>query len=214
VRWYRVGGVALLIIVMSLVTALCFAASNLVEAFRHDREGQGEAALALARQALDYSARTHEPFPLPDKLPPLLKARGAVFVSSMLYRNGAPRCCMGTLHPRESTLAQEIVANALAAAAHDKRFPPIQPAELTSFRVIVSIIGDSHPITDPTTLDPVADGLAVCGPRETGVVLPGETGDVQKMIAWGRIRAGVKADEPASYLRLEAIRFMEGKSQK
>ncbi len=178
-------------------------------AFRRDQTHQGEAAVALARQALDYACRTHHQMPVPEKLPALLNEHGAVFVSSMLSASGAPRCCMGTLVPRESTLAQEIIANAFAAALHDKRFPPIRPGELPTFRVIVSIIGESRPITDPLTLDPLHDGLAVCGPQETGVVLPGETDEVQKMIAWGRIRAGVQAGQRVQYQRLDAVRFME-----
>jgi AMMECR1 domain-containing protein len=199
--------VALLLLFASLI---CFAAGDLVTAFRFDRSEQGDAAVRLARQALEYACRRHEPLPLPDKLPPLLHERGAVFVSSMMNGTGAPRCCMGTLNPREATLAQEIIANAFAAAEHDTRFPPIPPTELRKLRVIVSVIGESRPISDPTTLDPLRDGLAVCGSRQTGVVLPGETDDVQKMIAWGRIRAGASAKERVQYLRLAAVRFMEG----
>ncbi len=156
--------------------------------------------MQLARQALDYACRRHELLPLPKNLPPLLRMHGAVFVSTMLSGSGAPRCCMGTLSPREATLAQEIIANAYAAACHDARFPPIRPEELHKFRVIVSIIGESRPITDPTALDPLQDGLAVCGARQTGVVLPGETDDTHKMLAWGRTRAGASAQDPVQYL--------------
>lgn len=202
--WLTIG-LALLL----FTAVVCLASGDLISAFRHDQTGQGQAALALARQAVEYSCRMHEPMPVPRDLPPLLKERGAVFISSMLSGSGAPRFCMGTLAPREATLAEEIVANAFAAALHDKRFPPVQLNELTKFRIIVSIIGESRPISDPATLDPLQDGLAVCGARETGVVLPGETDDVQKMIAWGRIRAGVKPTEHAQYQRVEAIRFME-----
>jgi AMMECR1 domain-containing protein len=179
-----------------------------VTAFRADAAA-GQAALALARQALDYACRTHEPLPLPKALPPLLKERGAVFVSTMDPRTGAPRCCMGTLQPREASLAREIIANAYAAAVCDKRFAPLRPADLPRLRVIVSIIGEARPIADPATLDPVRDGLAAQGPDETGVVLPGETADPAKMLAWARIRARVKTDTPVQYLRLDAIRFME-----
>lgn len=198
----------LLILLCVLLLVSPVYAGDLVAAFRAD-PAQGQAALALARQALDYACRHREPLPLPDKLPPLLQQRSAVFVSTMDPRTGAPRCCMGTLLPREATLAQEIIANAYNAAVCDKRFAPLQPADLPRLRVIVSIIGDASPITDPATLDPVLDGLAVCGPNETGVVLPGETADPGKMLAWGRIRAGVKPDAPVQCLRLNAIRYME-----
>lgn len=197
------------ILILLLLPASVWGA-DLVAAFRAD-PAQGQAALRLARQALDYACRAHEPLPLPaDTLPPLLRQRSAVFVSTMDPRTGAPRCCMGTLLPREATLAQEIVAAAYAAAVCDKRFAPLKPADLPRLRVIVSIIGESRPIADPATLDPVLDGLAVRGPRDTGVVLPGETADPVKMLAWGRIRAGITDDSPAQqYLRVSAIRFME-----
>lgn len=201
------------LLIACLLPALPLLAGDVVADFRAD-PAAGLAALALARRALDYACRTHEPLPLPKGLPVLLKARSAVFVSTMDPRTGAPRCCMGTLLPREATLAQEIIANAYAAAVCDKRFAPLQPADLPRLRVIVSIIGDARPIADPATLDPVNDGLAVCGPQETGVVLPGETNDPAKMLVWGRIRAGVKPDTPVQYLRLNAIRYLETPPQR
>jgi len=184
-------------------------ANQLTEAFGRDTRGQGMAAVTLARRALEYSCRTREPLPLPKELPPLLRRRGAVFVSSMLIATGAPRCCMGTLTPQTPTLAEEIINNAYLAAVADKRFPPLQSKELKRIRVIVSIVGDSVPLTDPTTLDPLRDGLAVRGPRETGVVLPGEAKKNETMLAWGRIRAKLSENDPAECFRLEAVRFME-----
>lgn len=191
-----------------IIAVPCFA-NPLTEAFGRDTRGQGMTAVALARQALDYATRTHEPLPLPNELPPLLRRRGAVFVSSMLIATGAPRCCMGTLTPQMPTLAEEIINNAYLAATADKRFPPLKPADLKHLRVIVSIIGDCVPLDDPATLDPLRDGLAVRGLHETGIVLPGETEKVTTMLGWGRIRAKLSADDPAEYFHLEAVRFME-----
>lgn len=192
-----------------LIWTLSCHASQLTEAFAQDTRGQGMAAVALARQALEYSVRTHEPLPAPKELPPLLRKRGAVFVSSMIIGSGAPRCCMGTLTPQMPTLAEEIINNAYLAAVADKRFKPLRPADLKSLRVIVSVIGECTPINDLSTLDPLRDGLAVRGPRETGVVLPGETQKIETMLAWGRIRAKLSQDAPAECFRLEAVRFME-----
>lgn len=201
------AGIALPAMLLFIFSLPC-RASQLTEAFAKDTRGQGMAAVALARQALEYSVRTHEPLPMPKDLPPLLRKRGAVFVSAMMD-NGSPRCCMGTLTPQMPTLAEEIINNACLAAVADKRFKPLKPAELKSLRVIVSIIGDCTPLNDPSTLDPLRDGLAVRGPRETGVVLPGETKKTDTMLAWGRIRARLGADDPAECFRLEAIRYME-----
>lgn len=196
-------------VMLLFVFALPCRANQLTEAFAKDTRGQGMAAVALARQALEYSARTHEPLPLPKELPPLLRKRGAVFVSSMLIATGAPRCCMGSLTPQMPTLAEEIINNAYLAAVADKRFKPLKTADLKGLRVIVSIIGDCTPINDLSRLDPLRDGLAVRGPHETGVVLPGETKKTDTMLAWGRIRAKLSNDDSAECFRLEAVRFME-----
>ena len=196
-------------VMLLLIFTLPCRASQLTESFAKDTRGQGMAAVVLARQALEYSARTHEPLPVPEDLPPLLRKRGAVFVSTMMVSSGAPRCCMGTLTPQMPTLAEEIINNACLAAVADKRFKPLKPADLNGLRVIVSIIGDCTPLNDLSTLDPLLDGLAVRGPRETGVVLPGEAKKTDTMLAWGRIRAKLTKDDPAECFRLEAIRFME-----
>ena len=188
-------------------------AAEIIESFKNNTTGQGQQALELARKALNVAVIRHEQLPLPKRLPPLLCNRGAVFVSAMDAK-GAPVCCMGTLEPRQRTIGEEIIANALAAGANDKRFPPLRPEHLQKIRVIISIIGDISPITDPMTVDPVTEGMAVLGPKETGVVLPGETNDPQKMVDWARIRAGLKKNEKADYLRVEAIRFIEPNKNK
>ena len=77
-----------------LCTALTgLAAENVAQKFRNDTLDQGQAALALGRQAMEYYCRHREPLPLPATLPPLLRQRGAVFISAMDTK-GAPRCCM------------------------------------------------------------------------------------------------------------------------
>ncbi len=199
--------------VMFLLIFSTALASEIVGAFRNDNAKQGEQALSLARKALTLAVLKHEQLPLPKKLPELLKLRGAVFVSAMNDK-GAPVCCMGTLTPQQRTLGEEIIANALAAGANDKRFPPLQPEQLPKIRVIISIIGDVTPIADPLAVDPVTAGLAVRGPQETGVVLPGETKDPRKMVSWARIRAKVKKNEPVEYLRIEAVRYIEPVKEK
>jgi AMMECR1 domain-containing protein len=198
----------IIVVIVILMTSIFLDASEIVDAFKNDTAKQGEQALALARKALNMAVMTHEQLPLPKKMPELLQMRGAVFVSAMNDK-GAPVCCMGTLEPRQRNIGEEIIANALAAGANDKRFPPLRPEHLPKIRVIISIIGDVSLVADPMTVDPVTEGLAVRGPKETGVVLPGETKDPQKMVDWARIRAGLKKNEKADYLRVEAIRFIE-----
>jgi AMMECR1 domain-containing protein len=183
------------------------ARAQLVRQFRDDRTGAGDFALKLARRALDAYCLRREVIAVPADLPPLLRLRGAAFVSAM--QNGAPRCCMGSLYPRGANLAADIIETATLAAAHDLRFKPLQPAELPHLRVIVSILDAPEPITAPLALDPVQDGLAVRSAVRTGVVLPGETASLDNFVKWGRIRAAAGDRENVQYLRLKAIRFVE-----
>lgn len=181
--------------------------TGLVAEFRADREGAGAAALALARSALDAWCLRHERLEPPADLPPLLRKRSGVFVSAIL--GDAPRCCMGSLYPIRATLAEEIVAAAIAAAGMDLRFPPLRPEELGGLRVVVSIVNPPESLADPAHLDPVKDGLAVRSATRWGVVLPGETPHRDLMIEWARIRAGAADDEPVEHFRVSAHRILE-----
>lgn len=199
------------LLLLTIFGVLPPASAQLVERFRHDRTGAGEAALQLARQALDSYCLQRERLAVPDHLPPLLYEHDGVFVSAQVH--GAPRCCMGVLRPRGPSLAADIISAAVAAAAHDRRFPPLQPGELSDLQVIVSILDPPAAITDPFALDPLTDGLAVRSSRRTGVVLPGETGAMGRFVSWALIRAAAREGERVEYFRLKAIRFMEPSRQ-
>jgi AMMECR1 domain-containing protein len=193
----------------SIVLALLAAPpapAQLVVRFRAD-DAAGEAALRLARRALDEYCLTRTHLPVPDDLPPLLYEHAGVFVSAQVA--GAPRCCMGTLRPHGASLAADLIEAATRAAAHDTRFPPLQPAELPALRVIVSILDPPEAIANPALLDPVSDGLAVRSALRTGVVLPGETARPDRFVSWALIRAGAREGERVQFLRLNAVRFIE-----
>jgi AMMECR1 domain-containing protein len=165
--------------------------------------------LALARRAFDTYTLTRKIIDTPSPIPDFLKERSGVFVSTMRW--GAPRTCMGTLYPEQADLADEIIENAAASAGRDRRFPPVRPGELKELNLIVSVVGEPHPISESQAveLDPVTEGLAVkCGDRY-GVVLSGETSDPAKMIAWGKTRAGAKPGDSVSYSEIHDLRFME-----
>jgi AMMECR1 domain-containing protein len=196
-----------LVVCATMVAALRPASAQLVERFRHDRTGAGQAALQLARQALDTYCLGRERLTVPDHLPPLLYEHAGVFVSAQV--NGAPRCCMGVLRPRGPSLAADLINAAVLAAAHDERFPPLRPEELSGLRLIVSMLDPPEAVTDPFALDPLTDGLAVRSSRRVGVVLPGETGVLERFVSWAHIRAAAREGERPDYFRLKAIRFLE-----
>ncbi len=166
-------------------------------------------ALTLARRAFDAYALRREVIDQPAHLPAVLRQPMAVFVSTM--RAGAPRCCMGSLYPTQPDAAQEIIASAVAAAGHDRRFPPIRPGELAHLTLIVSLVSRPRPITEAeaASLDPVRDGLAVRNGDRWGVVLSGESPRRENMMPWGRIRAGADPHTPVQWFQISDLRLRE-----
>lgn len=166
--------------------------------------------LALARRAFDTYAATRTVIESPSPVPAFLRARSGVFVSTMM-RNGAPRTCMGTLYPTQPTLAEEIIENAAASAGRDRRFKPVSVKELVGLNLIVSVVGTPRSISasEAAQLDPVTDGLAVKYEDRFGVVLSGESPHRENMIAWGRARAGAKANAVVEFFQIHDLRFME-----
>lgn len=198
---------ARLLALVLLGAAACSGQADVLGLFGPNHPQERQAALTLARRALDEYCLHRRRLLTPEALPAALKQRGGVFVSAML--GDAPRCCMGSLYPTQPTLAGEIIVAAGAAAARDLRFPPLKPQELPRLRVIVSILAPPEAVADPQALDPVTEGLAVRSGRRTGVVLPGETPHRDRMIRWAKTRAAARPEERVEFFRLRAARIME-----
>ena len=101
----------------------------------------GAALLGLARQSIakhfGQSGAWQEPPPLQELAQP-----GATFVT--LTQEGMLRGCIGSLQAHRP-LADDVKANALAAAFHDPRFPPLAPEELARTRIEVSLLSAAQP---------------------------------------------------------------------
>jgi AmmeMemoRadiSam system protein A len=72
-----------------------------------------------------------------DESAPWLQEPGATFVTVCCA--GKLRGCIGTLEPHRALL-EDVKANAVAAALHDRRFAPLRPAEWPATRVEVSVL--------------------------------------------------------------------------
>lgn len=120
--------------------------------------------------------------------------------------NGVIRGCRGSLDTRTTSLEDEIVKAARAAAAHDPRYKPITPKELGSFLVTVTVVDQKTLILDTGALSP-ADGLALHSGDRWGIVLPWEGKDPAIRLKWAYQKAGVKIGSPATMYRLLATRF-------
>ena len=169
-----------------------------------------QAALLLARRAFDAYTLRREVLDPPHPLPTLFREPAAVFVSAM-RPDGSPRCCMGSLYPTQPDAAEEIIASAVAAAGHDRRFLPLRAAELSHLTLIVSFVARPRPITaaQAALLDPVREGLAVQNGDRWGVVLSGETARRENLPLWGRIRAGAGPNDPVQWFAIRDIRMKE-----
>ena len=108
-------------------------------------------------------------------LPATLAAPGATFVT--LTRDGRLRGCIGSLEAWRP-LAEDVRANAVAAAFRDPRFPKLRADELVGVRIEVSVLGPTHPMAfqdEPDLLrqlNPHVDGVVLVAGGHRATFLP------------------------------------------
>jgi AmmeMemoRadiSam system protein A len=125
-----------------------------------DRE-RGRVLLALARESLEATLGRGTVRPRGE---PWLGEPGATFVT--LRADGELRGCVGSVRAYRP-LAEDVVANARAAALNDTRFLPVTPAELPRIAVEVSLL--SAPVPLPAASE--AEAIARLRPGVDGVIL-------------------------------------------
>ncbi len=121
--------------------------------------------LRVAREAI--GARLEgRPEPRLDRaaIPASLWRPGASFVT--LTIGGRLRGCIGSLQAYRP-LVEDVQQNAIAAAFHDPRFPPLSRAEFDRVRIEVSILSEPKPLA----FDGPEDLLRKLRPGVDGVVL-------------------------------------------
>jgi AmmeMemoRadiSam system protein A len=146
----------------------------------------------LARAAVTRALageRAPDPFDI-DPDPALWRPRRACFVS---LKNPELRGCIGTIHPVREDLGREIIANALAAATRDPRFPPLTPAELAGVLFSVDVLGEPEPVSDWSELDPARWGVIVSQGGRRGLLLPTLPGvdSVARQVTIAAQKAGI-----------------------
>lgn len=132
------------------------------------------ALLSIARRALDAGVKSNGKIDLAAVLgslsstPRLDEKRGA-FVT--LEEHGELRGCIGTLSP-SAPLAATVAEDAVLAALHDDRFPPVRPEELSSIDVEVSVLSPEHKIPSFEAIRLGADGVVMERDGRRAVFLP------------------------------------------
>ena len=92
----------------------------------------------LARKSIETYIREGKILTPPDSPAPELSGKAGVFVC--LKRRGELRGCIGTFMPVCESIARETIANAIAAATKDPRFPPVREEELSELSCSVDVL--------------------------------------------------------------------------
>ena len=165
------------------------------------RDGE-DAYVALARRSVETYVRTGKKLKIPEGLPDeMYERRGGAFVS--LKEEGRLRGCIGTIAPVRSSLAEEIIENAVSAASRDPRFPEVKADELGKLVYSVDVLGKAEEISSPEQLDVKRYGVIVTQGTRRGLLLPDLEGvdTVEQQIYIAKMKAGI--DEKATDVKLE-----------
>lgn len=169
----------------------------------------GRLALLIAREAVTrHLGESVTIFP-PAAVPSALEERAGAFVT--IRRETSLRGCIGTLTPTQRTVAHEIIANAIAAATADSRFPPVQSVELPGLSFEVDILCPLEPVAHPSHLNPTLYGVVVEANPLKGVLLPGVEGvtTAEQQIEIARVKAGIPSGVPVTLHRFTVTRYRE-----
>ena len=134
----------------------------------------------------------------------LLREKAGVFVT--IEKEGKLKGCIGTYLPFKENIAQEIIANAIAAASQDPRFTSVAKEDLNKLSYTVYILGSPEPIKTLGELDPKKYGIIVKARdflSRTGLLLPDlkgiDTVDAQVFIACQKAGINPKEEEILIY---------------
>ncbi|MCX7981397.1 MAG: AmmeMemoRadiSam system protein B [Syntrophales bacterium] len=126
--------------------------------------------LSLARKTIkEYVERRKLPAIEPAILSENLKTPCGAFVT--LHRGGALRGCIGRFEPNEP-LYQVVQQMAVAAATEDFRFPPVQPSEVDSLDIEISVLTPLKKIKSIDEIELGRHGIYIKKGARAGTFLP------------------------------------------
>ena len=173
---------------------------------RSKRE-QSDEYVKLARNAVEAYVLRREVLDVPAGLPDeMLSTQAGAFVS--IHEHGELRGCIGTISPTRSSVAEEIIGNAISASTRDPRFPAIKPDELPWLDINVDVLGEPEDIDSEDELDVKRYGVIVsCGHRR-GLLLPDLDGidTPRQQVEIAMKKGGIHKFEKYKLQRFEVIR--------
>jgi AmmeMemoRadiSam system protein A len=164
----------------------------------------------LARLTIETFTRESTVIDPPTEPQGVLATRAGVFVT-LRSSDGQLRGCIGTIEPVYSSVAEEIVHNAISSATRDPRFPPVSTDELAALQYGVDVLSSPEPARGPEDLDPSMYGVIIesfDGLRR-GLLLPQIDGIDSVEQQWLAVhsKAGIRPGTPVRVERFTISRF-------
>lgn len=132
----------------------------------------------LAKEAVERFVKNEKVISPPRNLPDeFLIKRAGTFIT--IEKKGELRGCIGTYLSTKDNIAEEIIANAIAAASEDSRFSQIGKEELPELSYIIYILKEPEQIKNLEELNPKKYGIIVKAAGDvlkSGLLLPGLEG--------------------------------------
>lgn len=174
------------------------------------KQNQKNPYVKLARDSLTSYLETGKPL---DRIPSYVTSemknmKRGVFVS--LKKEGELRGCIGTIFSTTSSVAYEIIRNAVEAGIYDPRFQPVEANELLKIDFSVDVLTEPEK-ADRSILDPKEYGVIVRSKGRTGLLLPNLEGidTVEMQIDIALKKARIKPWEKYDIERFKVIRHTE-----
>jgi AmmeMemoRadiSam system protein A len=171
-------------------------------------EHQLHPLIALAQQAVEECVR-YGRITSPSEITPEMQGRAGVFVT--IKRGADLRGCIGTVEPRQTSIALEVVHNAIAAATADPRFLAVAEDELRELRYGVDVLMPPERIDGLEDLDPRTYGVIVEIGQRRGLLLPDLEGvdTAEQQVAYAMAKAAILPGEPVTLYRFTVQRYGE-----
>lgn len=166
-----------------------------------------DAYVRLARGAIESYVRTGKRLRVPEDLPDgMLHRRAGTFVS--IHEYGRLRGCIGTTAPTTGSIAEEIIDNAINAAASDPRFDAVREEELAYLQIKVDVLMPPENIPSAAALDVKRYGVIVSSGARRGLLLPDLEGvdTVEEQVNIAKQKAGIRPHESVRLQRFEVER--------
>ena len=136
----------------------------------------------------------------------LTENKAGVFVTIKVGKQ--LRGCIGTLEPEKDNIAEEIIQNAMNAAANDPRFSHISKEELDRMEIIVDVIGEFEEIFSEDMLNVHKYGVMISKGRKKGFLLPNQAGleTTEQQVVIAKQSAGLRPRDKSKMERFEVVR--------